>query len=215
MALRPVFFIQDNKVEERNVEFQWFAGFAVSQKQKCIRSLHETINKVMPGAVPLEISTKSEVSLGRFLSAFNLHLDGTFLENAFQSSKVFEQGGPYQDLLKMNPRDAKRDPRLKESGKLTGFRYGGHDFPLQPLTAFYDYIYLKAVLYSKVPYEKLKEYNAFTDIEFNPKRSINTQARSVATIRLMLDEGIDIPQMAKEPDSFVAWHKSHVIYADR
>ncbi|MGN0255293.1 MAG: DUF6977 family protein, partial [Chordicoccus sp.] len=172
MALRPVFLIQDDKVTQRDVEFQWFAGFAVSQKQKCIRSFHESIKAEMPDAVPLEISTKSEISLGNSLSAFNLHLDGTFLENVFQSSKVFEQGGPYPELLKMDPRDAKRDPRLMESGKLTGFQYAGRDFPLEPLTVFYDFIYLKAVLYSKIPYEKLKEFDIPTGKPVGFQRSL-------------------------------------------
>ena len=213
MALRPVFFIHDDKVMQRDVEFQWFSGFAISQKRKCIRSLHEALKTGMPDAVPLEISTKSETPLGRSFSAFNLHLDGTYLENVFQSSKVFENGGPYQELLEMNPRDAKRDPRLIESGKLIGFQYDGRTFPLEPLTVFYDFIYLKAVFYSKVPYEELKKYNAFTDIEFNSKRSINTQARSVAILRLMLEEGTEVLQMDEKPDEFVRWHKAHVEYA--
>ncbi len=44
MAERPVFkptLKSDDFVETINIEFQWFAGFAVSQKQKSIRSLHE------------------------------------------------------------------------------------------------------------------------------------------------------------------------------
>lgn len=64
-------------------------------------------------AKPLEISTKSEEPLGRKLSAFHLTLNHYALENVFQSAKVFENGGPYLDLLNVAPREAKHDERLK------------------------------------------------------------------------------------------------------
>jgi GrpB-like predicted nucleotidyltransferase (UPF0157 family) len=71
----------------------------------------------------LEISSKSDREIGRRLSAFHqrIHLkDGRVvsLECAFQGSKVFESGGPFADLLDTEPRDAKRDVRLKVSASL-------------------------------------------------------------------------------------------------
>lgn len=210
MAQRPVFYIDDNKVRQRDIDFTWYSGFALSQKQKCIRSLHENIRTFDPFLNPLEISTKSENELGRSLSAFNLKLDGTYLENVFQSSKVFEQGGPYTDLLHVPPKEAKGDERLRNSGRLTAFEYAGTRFALEPKTAFYDFIYLKAVLYSQIDYSDLLQFNGFTDIEFNPKRSLNTQARSVAIIRLMLEEGFNIEEMVFDPEKFIDWHKESV-----
>ena len=44
------------------------------------------------------------------------------VENAFQAGKVFENGGPFLDLLTVTPREAKRDTRLKESGRLLKFK---------------------------------------------------------------------------------------------
>jgi len=187
MANRPV-YIPVTKggslVNSVSVEFKWVAGMAVSQKQKSIRSLHEAaasrnISKL------LEISSKSENPLGVNLSAFNLRIVtvggmNTTVENIFQGSKVFHHGGPYVDLLEKTPREAKKDPRLKTSGDLVGFRLEGEDWPTRPLTAFYDWIYLSALRQSPILAEQLLEFDGFTDIEFNPERSLNCQAASAA-----------------------------------
>jgi len=210
MAERPAYFVNNGKVTVKSYSFEWFAGFAVSQKQKSIDSLHSAVLKSDVSAEPLEISTKSKNPIGVKLSAFNLKLDGYALENIFQSSKVFTGGGPYRDLLEVSPKDAKRDLRLKNSGELKSFDYNGDIFPIIPKTVFYDYIYIKAVKKSLTAEEiqKIREYNYFTDIEFNPNRSINTQAKSVAIIRLMLDMYGSIPDFDK--DEFIDFHCKYV-----
>lgn len=185
MASRPIFVPLfekgDVNVEIRNVEFEWSPGMAKSQKQKSIRSLHQEsgFEKV------LEISSKSEDPLGVALSAFNLMIktpSGRMfsLENAFQSSKVFEQGGPYTDLLSVSAIEAKRDERLKESGKMTSFRFFEKEFPLEPKTFFYDWLYVNALNQNQDLAIQLIAFNAFTDIEFNPKKSYSCQAFSAA-----------------------------------
>lgn len=210
MAERPAFFVSGNKVARKFYSFQWFSGFAASQKQKSIESLHEAIIRSDKNAKPLEISTKSKDPLGVKLSAFNLRYNGYTLENIFQSSKVFVKGGPYRDLLEVHPRDAKRDERLKTSGELKAFDLNGEIFPLMPKTLFYDYIYIKAVKESLTADEiqRINEYDHFTDIEFNPERSINTQAKTAAIIRLMLDVFGELPDINK--DDFLAFHKMYV-----
>lgn len=209
MAERPVYYISNGKVKVRDYSFEWFPGFAISQKQKSIDSLHNAILKNNK-AVPLEVSTKSKNPLGVKLSAFNLKLNGYTLENIFQSSKVFAFGGAYKDLLNVYPKDAKKDIRLKNSGELKAFDYNGEIFPLFPKTLFYDYIYIKAVVESLNDEEiqEIRNYNHFTDIEFNPQKSINTQAKSVAIIRLMLDMYGSIPKFNKE--EFTNFHTENV-----
>lgn len=210
MARRPAFYIDHGKVVSRMFSFEWFSGFAVSQKQKSIESLHNAILKEEPGAKPLEISTKSKEEIGTKLSAFHLKLNGYTLENIFQSAKVFEGGGPYADLLEVPPKDAKRDERLRNSGNLTAFRYQGEDFPLIPKTVFYDFIYIAAVKSTLTTDEisAISSYNYFTDIEFNPEKSINTQARTVSLIKLILEEYGCLPDFSK--DEFIQYHKGHV-----
>lgn len=212
MAQRPAFLSSGGKIVGKTYSFEWFPGFAVSQKQKSMESLHNAIRAADPAARPLEVSTKSKEALGQKLSAFRLALGGRTLENIFQSAKVFERGGPYPDLLEIPPREAKRDERLKSSGALTAFRWQGRDFPLTPLTVFYDYIYFSAVKESLTPEEisQISSYNYFTDIEFNPAKSINTQARTAALLGLMLEEYGRLPDFSA--DDFIAYHKARIIY---
>ncbi len=212
MAKRPAFFIRQGKVVSEIYSFEWFSGFAVSQKQKSIESLHNAIMEADVNAEPLEISTKSKETIGTKLSAFNLQLNSYALENIFQSAKVFENGGPYLDLLDVLPREARRDERLHNSGKLRAFRYQNEDFPLVPKTVFYDFIYIAAVKRSFAMDEinAISNYNYFTDIEFNPTKSINTQARAAAMIKLILDEYGYLPDFQKK--DFIQYHKEHIVY---
>lgn len=212
MAERPAFFIRQGKVESKLYSFEWFSGFAASQKQKSIKSLHDAILASDADANPLEVSTKSQEALGTKLSAFHLRLNNNTLENIFQSAKVFENGGPYLDLLDVLPKEAKRDERLHHSGNLKAFRYQNEEFPLIPKTVFYDYIYIAAVRQSLTPDEikTISSYNYFTDIEFNPAKSINTQARAAALIQLILDEYGCLPDFSQK--DFIQYHKAHVVY---
>ena len=100
--------------EERAIEFTWYLGMAVQQRQRSIASLHESIREQSPDATVLEVSTKStDQALGRSLSAFSLSLNGYPVENIFQSAKVMSDGGPHLDLLRVDPREAKRDCRIQ------------------------------------------------------------------------------------------------------
>lgn len=51
---------------------------------------------------------------------------------------------------------------------------------MEPQTAFYDWLYLNALAVNPALAEPLLDYEAFTDIEFNPEKSLNCQARSAA-----------------------------------
>lgn len=161
---------------------------SVSQKQKSIAALHDAAQSKLGIGPILEVSSKSTKSLGVDLSAFNLtfRMEGRersiSVECAFQGSKVFQSGGPFTDMFDMAPRDAKRDDRLLNSGQLMGFRFKESDWGLEPQTAFYDWLYINALMRKRNPplADYLEEYSAFTDIEFNPNKSINCQAYSAA-----------------------------------
>lgn len=189
MAERPVFIStpnQDCLVQTRPVPLTWFPGFSVAQKQRSIASLHESISQLFGQIETLEISSKSMQPLGVQLSAFNLTIRTVryrrefSVESAFQSSKVFECGGPYQDLLDKTAREAKRDERLRQSGRLTKFVFFGIEWALEPKTAFYDWLYINALRKHEELASAVLQYCAFTDIEFNPEKQINCQARSAA-----------------------------------
>lgn len=187
MAQRPVFIPLPSKelgVLEVIVEFHWSAGMAIVQKQRNVRAIHDAAKKLGFKNL-LEVSTRSEINIGKALSAFNLRLhvermESMSVETAFQGGKVFEEGGPFTDLYLADPRLAKRDPRLRNSGRLTAFSFQNELWPLEPKTAFYDWLYVTALHQNPSLASRILKYDGFTDIEFNSRKSFSTQARSCA-----------------------------------
>ncbi|MBP2280243.1 hypothetical protein H4W00_001056 [Psychrobacter sp. PL19] len=189
VELRPVFMPRvnsDNLVKTDMVRFERHVGFASRQKKKSINDLHQVICKKYGFKQVLELSSKSGNKLSFVLSPLSLklaneHDDQQYsVENAFQSSMVFEDGGPYTDLLTAPPRQAKKDERLITSGELIGYNYFGMEWGVEPLTTFYDWLYVNALQQNPQLHEEVMQYQAFTDIEFNPKKSIHCSAYALA-----------------------------------
>lgn len=210
MAKRPLFVPMQGViplVREIMIDFKWFPGMAKIQKQRSIRSLHEQSSHQAISPV-LEVSSKSEEALGARLSAFQLRFrlpeinQSLSVEAAFQGSKVFERGGPFQDIYKKSGIDAKRDIRLKESGNLEAFSLAGKRYTLHPKSFFYDWVYINALIQHEDLCDAVMRYQGFTDIEFNPKKSINCQAYSVALFCAIKHAGL-LDQALKCPDSFM------------
>jgi len=186
MARRPIFLPVLNGppfVEEVFLEFAWHPGFAKSQARKSIASLHEVAKN--KGLAPvLEISSKSDSPLGVALSAFNLSVEiegrSMSVEPAYQGSKVFEHGGPFHELYEASSRDAKTDERIRSLGAVIHFNLFGEAWPTEPLTAFYDWLYIKALFHHPELAQDVLEFKAFSDIAYNPERSFNCQARAAA-----------------------------------
>ncbi len=209
MAERPVFMpspVDTELVTEPSFQLTWNSGFAAVQKEKNIKALHEAAER--QGYSPLlEVSTKSEEKLGRHLSAFHLkvrtgRLGEIPLECAFQGSKVFTGGGPYTDLYDAEVRVAKRDHRLQNSGPLQGFIFDGFSFPLEPKTAFYDWLYVGVIYEHRHWLTRLYRYAGFTDIEFNPSKSVNCQARSCALFVTLMRRGL-LESAVASPRAFI------------
>ena len=212
MAIRPIFIPVMSGfpyVESIDIEFQWFAGFSQKQTRKSIASMHETARKMEIHPV-LEISRKSTSALGVSLSAFELSLrtQGTkaiSVESAYQGSKVFEDGGPFHDLYEVSSREAKRDPRLRNSGEVTAFEFFGQEYPIEPQTAFYDWLYMTALSQREPPVlQDLKRFRGFSDIAFNPKRSINCQAHAVAVYVALNSSVPNVLQTLDDWDLYMA-----------
>lgn len=186
MAVRPVFVPSIRPgplVEVVPVEFEWFPGLAPIQKTRSIESLHIAARRL--GMYPLlEVSTKSPQELGRRLSAFSLKLEVSgamyHLESVYQSSKVFSESGQHDELMCLDPYSAKKKIRELGRGQIVEFRCFGRSFPTEPKNAFYDWLYVRAIFPHREWISKHVDYYGYTDIEFNPERSINCQARAVA-----------------------------------
>ena len=194
MATRPFFIPGQDKeelVRTNSVEFTWFSGFAKSQKQKSILSFHESISRDFKLDKILEISTKSENKLGIQLSAFNLRIKFKdkeyFLESVFQGSKIFTDQGPNEDIYEKSSIDAKKDERIKRSD-LKEFSFFGEIFSLE--FDFYSWVYFIALNQNKKLKTGILNYEAFTDIEFNPEKSLNCQAYSAALYSSMVKNKI-------------------------
>lgn len=217
MAERPVFVpLASGKqlVSEVPVAFKWHPGMAPSQKRKNVEELHRAAEA--RGLFHLlEISSKSDREIGRRLSAFHQKVrlqsgERIPLECAFQGSKVFENCGPFTDLFFVDPRDAKRDPRLKDSGPMTKFSFEGRDFPLSPKSAFYDWLYANAILPEREWLKRLDKIDGFTDIEFNPEKSINSQARSCAFF-IALEKRHALDEAMSSFESFERYQRAYAI----
>ena len=212
MAKRPIFIPDFNGfpyVDTIDIEFKWHPGFAKSQLQKSTASLHaaaEQVNKISP---ILEISSKSTSRLGVSLSAFNLSLktpNGQWMsvECAYQGSKVFENGGPYHELYSVSSLEAKTDDRLHNSGNLVAFNFCGEDFPTEPKTAFYDWLYITALYQQKTDIiRELEVFQGFSDIVFNPNRSINCQACAAALFVSLSKNGLIDEQIFRDKDHYL------------
>ena len=206
MAKKIVFIALEDSFHEEIVDYEFFPGFAPIQKKKNVKSLEDAIHTKHPGYRVLEVSTKSNNELGVALSAFNLKLDGLSIESIFQSSKVFLDGIQFDFLIDYQPREAKK--YIKEHAKvpLKCFRYKGQEYPLSPASAFYDYIYIKALLQNTTLSNQLINYDAFTDVEFNFNKSINCQARTCSIFSHLMKSG-KLNEFISSFDKFITLYK--------
>jgi hypothetical protein len=212
MAERPVFvpvLTGPTLVRTWDISFAWSAGMSVKQAQKSIDSLHEAAKQRMNVDKVLEISSKSRDPKGVRLSAFNLMIktrkySQTFsVECAYQSAKVFEYGGPYKDLREKTSREAKLDPRLKTSGKLVKFQLFDAEWGLEPKTAFYDWLYINALHNEPELAEYVLQHCGFSDIAFNPERSLNCQAYSAALYVALHERNLLSPDVLRRKESYL------------
>ncbi len=217
MAKRPVYVTKMEApfYSAEMIEFDWNGGLAKSQKQKNITAIHKGFMIKHPDKEVLEISSKSMQEYGETLSAFFLkkyvpELGKSIpVECIYQAGKVFEKGGPYQDILEKTSREAKKDERLKNSGALVSFWFDGKTFPLIPRTIFYDYIYINALFENPELAAEVMKYDAFTDIEFNPNKGKNCQAKAAATFVALTKMGMI--DKARNFDTFVALYNQEQI----
>jgi len=156
----------------------------------------------------LEISSRSHDHTGVEMSAAHLHVAPRLVrrpcsvEAAFQGSKVFERGGPYVELIGMDADVARQDHRLKTSGKLLRFEFGGKCFPAAPFTYFYDWLYINSVAAEPRLLKELASFAGFTDSEFDPVESLNSQAQSAALCRSLLAQDL-LAEALVSPERFL------------
>lgn len=212
MAIRRVYYLANNKVDFFDFEIKWKSGFGKKSRIENINMLHSKIAStfnVSPDRI-LEVSTNSENTLGRKLSSFNLELEVNGnkykVESAYQSSKKFETLlgiKSFSEYIKEKPGIIKSKIRGMDPKTLIGFNFLGVSYNLNPKYMFYDWLYVRAIHQQPNMFNKLFDYDYFTDIEFNPEKSINCQARSVVLyIWLMKKSRVD--EYIMSPGKFYA-----------
>jgi hypothetical protein len=156
------------------------------------------------------------------------------VENWFQSSKQFIKNGniygPYKELLHVDPLTAKRylntnlDKKIIDQYKddilfskiqneiqnanLHSFVFLGNSYRIEPKSAFYDYLYVKALVQNDSLSSAIKKYRIFTDIEYNPivkgrRIRFNSQARACAIYVALSNRGL-IEEALLSFESFVS-----------
>lgn len=216
MAIRPVFFPVFDKslILQKDYEFLWNAGFSKVQKELNVKALHASAKERDRDIKILEVSTKSNIQLGVNLSAFNLKINTDnfgeiCVESLYQGSKVYSELGQIEEFFNMNPFEIKKRLREIEEHKklnLIEFKYNSTNWPLSPKEGFYNWLYISA-LHKNPKNDKLKEdvlqFNAFTDIEFNPhKDKVNCQAKSCAIYASLVKQNL-IDKALKDKNSFI------------
>ena len=90
-------------------------------------------------------------------------------------------------FMKKKSIDAKTDERIKRND-MKEFSFFGEKLPLD--FDFYSWLYFIALNQNKDLANEIINYEAFTDIEFNPEKSINCQAYSAALYCSMIKNNL-------------------------
>ena len=214
MATRPVFIPQVRSeqapVRQVSVSFTWHPGLAPARKRLNVAAMHAAIHETLPELHrPLEVSSKSQVPLGVSLSAFNLTVASpksggvVCVESLYQASKVFATGGPYPQLYIRPAREVRQALKRHAGQPLMAFDLHGVRWPLEPRQSFYCWVYCQTLHRNPRLAAALGSYDCFTDIEFNPSRSVNCQAYAVALYAALARTG-RLKQALAAPAAFLA-----------
>ena len=111
------------------------------------------------------------------------------------------------EIYDMTPLEAKAEMRKYTGGdtqdyELVRFSFRGKNFPLEPKDFFYNWLYIRALNCNPEMMSELIEYDAFTDIEFNPERQFNCQAIACA-IYVGLTRSGQLDEAVKSPEDFL------------
>lgn len=191
------------------VEYKASRSLGEAKTRKDGQALHDAYrNQYNANAHILEISRMAE-GPGCLLSTKYARMEylfrtpykrkrNVYIETVYHGSKCFESGGPFEDLISSfkTPYSARTDYRLKTSGKLKNFHYDEITYPSYPAeSAFFDWLYLRALQGNSDicnMASQLFEYDAFTDMDFNPvtQKCIVCPARVAAMYVGMTKAGV-------------------------
>lgn len=186
MAVRKVYLslAEYPYAKEISVTFPWSNG----SKHQNIQAILDTFHDVYPEVPALEVSLASSQPEGVAAAAMKLPLHLEELGQdvpvgiVYEASKVFENGGPYTDLLQCSRQKVQKDARLQQSGRCTGYRLEGAEFSAEPHPyAFFNWLYGCALRQAPEKAEGVLKFGAFSDLNLgSSKMDRNSPARAAA-----------------------------------
>lgn len=186
MAVRKVYLPVNGfpYVREIPVTFPWSNG----SRHQIIQAVQEAFHSLHPDIPALEVSLASPQPEGVGAAAMKLPLRLASQEQEipvgiiYQASRVFENGGPYPELLQCSRQTVQKERRLQQSGKCVRYQLEEREFPLEPHPyAFFNWLYGRALLQNPEKAEGILKFGAFTDLDLgSAKKDKNSPARAAA-----------------------------------
>lgn len=195
---RRLYFIPKSSYQglilEKSVYFPEIRGEKEHSMKKTMETMHHVIRAQESGGRILEVSPYGG-AIGKACTPWLLKLstkDGESLPVAalYEAAKVFEFGGPYEDLRNKRPESVLGDPRLKNSGDLMGFHFEKEAFTTTPRHKFFDYLYIRALKEREDLKEALLKAEIVTDITYQMSSMYLSPARSVSYFISLCKEGL-------------------------
>lgn len=171
-------------IVEKIVDFTEVRGDKESSVVKTMENMHHVIRANETGGKILEVSPYGS-NIGQMLTPWQLTLktkSGVSYPVAaiYESSKVFERGGPYEDLKDKNQDELQKDERLTQSGDLMGYHFEEEAFTTTPRHKFFDYLYIRALKDREDLQEELLKADIVTDVTYQMNAMHLSPARSVS-----------------------------------
>ena len=186
MAIRKVYLSLPEYpyVKEIPVTFPWANG----SKQQNIQAVQDAFHDVYPDIPALEVSLASAQPEGVEAAAMKLPFRLASADRqlpvgiVYEASRVFENGGPYPDLLEASPQKVRKDARLQQSGRCIAYGLEGAEYPAEPNPyAFFNWLYGCALQQVPERAGEILKYRAFTDLELgSTQKDRNSPARAAA-----------------------------------
>ena len=154
----------------------------------------------------LEISSRTPQLLGNHVRASRLMLEcrgeHACVESVYLSQLKFSYGGPYHDVLTKPLHETRQDIRFKASGRVIRAMGEHYDWPREYLSYYYAWLYIQALLKQPDLATALCEYDAFSDVSFDPHVSAHCVAEAAAIYATLVHH--DLLQTAmKSPVQFI------------
>lgn len=179
---------------EKTIHYPEVRGERKDTLKKSLETMHHRILAKESGGRLLEVSPYGS-NLGKKLTPWTLTLNLKSGESfpvaaILESAKVFERGGPYEDLAEKDQDVLLSDTRLTESGRLLGYHFEGEAFTLNPRHKFFDYLYIRALSQKPELFEDLLQVDILTDITYQMHSMYLSPARAVGYFISLLRLGI-------------------------